>query len=128
MIDHVSYAVSNFKNSRAFYDAALKPLGYTVQMEFGLHTGYGTKGKPFFWIDGAGDPKEHVGKVRGFHLAFQAPDRASVDAFYNAAIAAGGHDNGKPGLRPDYHPNYYGAFVIDPDGYRIEAVCHRPQP
>ena len=125
MIDHISFAVSDYKRSRAFYDAALAPLGFTAANEFGTHTGYGTVGKPFFWIDGGGDQAEQVGQTRGFHLALTAPDRASIDAFYRAAIAAGGRDNGPPGPRPHYHANYYAAFVIDPDGYRIEAVCHR---
>ena len=125
MIDHISFAVSDFKRSRAFYDAALAPLGFVAANDFGTHVGYGTVGKPFFWIDGGGDPAEFVGKARGFHLALHAPDRPSVDAFYQAALAAGGRDNGPPGPRPHYHANYYAAFVIDPDGYRVEAVCHR---
>jgi len=125
MIDHISFAVSDYQRARAFYDAALAPLGYVMANEFGTHAGYGKIGAPFFWIDGGGDPGEVVGKTRGFHLALNAPDRPSVDAFYQAALAAGGRDNGPPGPRPHYHANYYAAFVIDPDGYRVEAVCHR---
>jgi catechol 2,3-dioxygenase-like lactoylglutathione lyase family enzyme len=86
------------------------------------HIGLGTQGKPFFWISSGGQPAGHM------HIAFTAPDRATVDAFYKAAIAAGGKDNGAPGLRPHYHANYYGAFVLDPDGHNIEAVCHGPNP
>ncbi|WP_199698887.1 VOC family protein [Oleomonas cavernae] len=86
------------------------------------HVGLGTQGKPFFWISSGGRPAGHM------HIAFAAPDRASVDAFYEAALAAGGKDNGAPGLRPHYHANYYGAFVLDPDGHNVEAVCHGPNP
>jgi catechol 2,3-dioxygenase-like lactoylglutathione lyase family enzyme len=124
MLDHVGLTVSDFAKARAFYDAALKPLGVAVLMEVtpemsggGSHVGYGSDGKPYFWI-GTGDAPGHV------HLALAAPDRASVDAFYAAAMAAGGVDNGPPGVRAEYHPNYYGAFVLDPDGHNIEAVCH----
>lgn len=126
MIDHLSIAVSDFAASRRFYDAVLAPLGYAPVMEFGQGVGYGRDRHPSFWIAGGGDPAERVGRWRGFHVALRAPDRPSVDAFYQAALATGGRDNGAPGLRPDYHSNYYAAFVIDPDGYRIEAVCHRP--
>ncbi|MDR3436149.1 VOC family protein [Telmatospirillum sp.] len=127
MIDHLSVAVGDYALSRRFYDAALAPLGYRPVMEFGQGAGYGEADHPSFWITGEGDLSEQIGRWRGFHIAFEAKDRAAVDAFYQAALAAGGKDNGAPGLRPDYHPNYYAAFVIDPDGYRIEAVCHRPQ-
>jgi catechol 2,3-dioxygenase-like lactoylglutathione lyase family enzyme len=125
MIDHISIGVSDYKRSRAFYKAVLKPLGFTPRMTFGESTGYGTPGKPFFWI---GTP-EYSGPIQGAgtHFAFTALDRKAVDAFYKAALKHGAIDNGKPGLRPDYHPNYYGAFVIDPDGHRIEAVCHQPE-
>lgn len=128
MLDHIGFAVTDYARSKAFYAAALAPLGYGVVMEItkaetgGAYegAGLGADGKPDFWI-GAGD----VLKGR-LHVAFAAKDRATVDAFYAAAIAAGGVDNGPPGLRPHYHPNYYGAFVLDPDGHNIEAVCHRP--
>jgi len=131
MIDHLSLPVADFHRSRAFYDAALKPLGMGRAMEF-EHQGYGgcgfgPAGKPVFWVGAplAGGPT--VEPQKGFHVAFVAPDRKSVDAFYAAAMGAGGTDNGPPGLRPHYHANYYAAFVIDPDGHHVEAVCHRPE-
>lgn len=120
MIDHLGIKVKNFAKSRAFYEAALKPLGYAVRMEFGGNVaGIGTEGKPDFWIS-EGTPAGPI------HIAFSAPDRKTVDDFYAAAIVAGGKDNGAPGLRAEYHPNYYGAFVLDPDGNNIEVVCHKP--
>jgi len=120
VIDHTGVAVSDFPRSRKFYAAALAPLGYAPLMEFGDAAGFGVPSKPDFWISAGtpGEPKSHV--------AFRAETRALVDAFYRAAIDAGGRDNGPPGLRPHYHPNYYGAFVLDPDGHNIEAVCHAP--
>jgi catechol 2,3-dioxygenase-like lactoylglutathione lyase family enzyme len=128
MLDHIGLAVADFDQARAFYRAALKPLGLGVVMEVtaeeaggDAHAGFGDEGKPFFWIGTGAKPKG------GAHVAFAAQTRADVDAFYAAAIAAGGRDNGAPGLRPHYHPNYYGAFVYDPDGNNIEAVCHRPE-
>lgn len=120
MIDHTGVGVSDLARSKAFYTAALAPLGYTPLMAWETHAGFGVPPKPDFWI-GQGrvnDPPVHV--------AFRASSRALVDAFHAAAIAAGGRDNGPPGLRPHYHPNYYGAFVLDPDGHNIEAVCHDP--
>jgi catechol 2,3-dioxygenase-like lactoylglutathione lyase family enzyme len=124
-IDHSSLSVSNFAKAKAFYGAALAPLGITVLMEFAKSVtgnvdvaGLGSNGKPFFWLADAGKTSPRI------HLAFVADSRAQVDAFYNAALAAGGKDNGAPGLRPMYHPNYYGAFVLDADGHNIEAVCH----
>jgi catechol 2,3-dioxygenase-like lactoylglutathione lyase family enzyme len=128
MIDHVGFAVTDLERSRAFYDAALKPLGLVSIMEVGPDKtesggsaiGYGKDGNPFFWI---GD-KERPGE--GTHVALTVDSRAEVDAFHAAAIAAGGRDNGAPGLRPHYGPNYYAAFVFDPDGTNIEAVCHKP--
>jgi catechol 2,3-dioxygenase-like lactoylglutathione lyase family enzyme len=127
MLDHLGFAVSDFAKSKAFYTAALEPLGITVLMEVtaeqtgaGSHAGFGSDGKPYFWI---GDRGSSPGAV---HVAFSAGSRAQVDAFYAAAIAAGGTDNGAPGLRPHYHPSYYGAFVLDPDGVNVEAVCHAP--
>ena len=126
MIDHITFGISDFARSTAFYDAALAPLGinplFTVPKE---HTngvdvvGYGDT-RPFFWI-AAQDALS--GK---FHVAFSAQTRAQVDAFHAAALAAGGTDNGPPGPRPHYDPNYYGAFVLDPDGLNIEAVCREP--
>ncbi len=126
MLDHIGLTVSDFAVSRAFYDAALRPLGMSVIMEVtaeqtGGHpyVGYGKQG-PIFWLGADGPPTGPL------HLAFAAASRAEVDAFHAAAIAAGGRDNGAPGLRPHYHPNYYGAFVYDPDGRNVEAVCHAP--
>ena len=119
MIDHTGIAVSNMRRSKAFYAAALAPLGYSILIEFEQFAGFGVAPKPDFWI-GEGAPN-----VPPIHVAFRADSRAQVDAFYKAAIAAGGRDNGAPGLREHYHPNYYGAFVLDPDGHNIEAVCHR---
>ena len=129
MLDHIGIAISDIRCSEGFYAAALAPLGIAKIFEYspektdsgGTAIGFGKDGMPFFWI---GD-KERVGE--GTHVAFTAPDRATVDAFYQAAIAAGGTDNGAPGPRPKYHPGYYGAFVLDPDGVNVEAVCHKPE-
>ena len=121
MIDHTGVAVSNFDKSKAFYAAALAPLGYTILMEFDRAAGFGVAPKPDFWIG------ESTPNVPPIHVAFRAESRAQVDAFHKAAVAAGGRDNGAPGLREHYHPNYYGAFVLDPDGHNIEAVCHAPK-
>src|SRR5262245_26103594 len=127
MIDHTGVSVSNPKTSRAFYDAALAPLGYKMMVEIPKeHTnglvvlGYGVPPKPDFWMAEGTPQKPHV------HIAFRAENRMAVDAFYRAALAAGGRDNGAPGPRPHYHEHYYGAFVLDPDGHNIEAVCHSP--
>ena len=119
MIDHMTLHVSDFSRARAFYHKALAPLGAREHMGDGQsHSGFGID-RPSFWI-GTGEVGEPT------HVAFTAADRKTVDAFYAAAIAAGGRDNGGPGLRLHYHPNYYGAFVLDPDGHNIEAVCHAP--
>ncbi|AVP57212.1 VOC family protein [Pulveribacter suum] len=125
MIDHTGVAVRDFTASRAFYTQALAPLGYGLLAEFTAavtgHTdvaGFGEHGKPGFWIS-RGTPNQPP-----VHVAIRAGSRAMVDAFHQAALAAGGRDNGAPGLRPHYHPHYYGAFVLDPDGHNIEAVCH----
>jgi catechol 2,3-dioxygenase-like lactoylglutathione lyase family enzyme len=126
MIDHDGFPVSEYARSKAFYSQALAPLGYTLIMEVGETesgspaVGFGREGKPDFWIGGEG------GLTGVLHIAIVADDRPTVDAFYRAALAAGGRDNGAPGLRPHYHPSYYGAFVLDPDGHNIEAVCHAP--
>jgi catechol 2,3-dioxygenase-like lactoylglutathione lyase family enzyme len=122
VLDHVSMTVSDYARSKSFYTAALKPLSITLMMEFGKdvtgtsdQAGFG-RGRPYFWIGS--------GKATGpIHVAFGAATRADVDAFYAAAMAAGGKDNGAPGVRAHYHPDYYGAFVLDPDGHNIEAVC-----
>ncbi len=120
MLDHVGIPVSDFERSKRFYEQALSPLGYGLIMEPRRGAaGLGRSGKPDFWVF-QGEPG------RAVHVAFAAEDRASVDAFHEAAIAAGGHDNGRPGLRPEYHPTYYGAFVLDPDGNNVEAVRHGP--
>jgi catechol 2,3-dioxygenase-like lactoylglutathione lyase family enzyme len=124
MIDHIGFPVSDYARSKAFYEKALAPLGYTLIMEVQQHendspaAGFGAARKPDFWIGGEG------GLNHALHIAIAVKDRATVDAFYTAALAAGGKDNGAPGIRTHYHPNYYGAFVLDPDGHNIEAVCH----
>ena len=127
MIDHIGFPVSDYVRAKAFYTQALAPLGYSLIMEVTQQerpgesaAGCGANGKPDFWIGGEGGLNKPV------HIAITAKDRATVDAFYQAAIAAGAKDNGPPGLRGHYHPNYYGAFVRDPDGHNIEAVCHAP--
>ncbi len=128
MLDHVSLAVSDYVRARDFYVEALKPLGIAVAFESSPETpsgerycGFGRDGRLQFWIGAA-----ETG-VSGVHVAFAARDRASVRAFHTAALATGGRDNGAPGLRPHYHEHYYGAFVFDPDGNNIEAVCHLPE-
>jgi catechol 2,3-dioxygenase-like lactoylglutathione lyase family enzyme len=122
ILDHIGIPVTDVPTSRAFYEKALAPLGIAVMKDFGVAVGFGKRDKPDFWIGGlqGGSKKSNVA-----HVAFIAESRALVDAFYEAAIAAGGRDNGKPGIRPQYHPTYYGAFVLDPDGNNIEAVCHK---
>jgi catechol 2,3-dioxygenase-like lactoylglutathione lyase family enzyme len=135
MIDHIGLSVRDFDAAKAFYDAAFAPLRIGVVMSVGAeetggsaYLGYGPRGddrdiqagKPSFWISGG---ETATGPM---HVAFTARTRAAVDAFYAAALAAGGRDNGPPGVRPHYHPNYYGAFVLDPDGRNVEAVCHAP--
>ena len=126
-IDHISLTVSDYARSKAFYEQALAPLGVTLLMEFGPAGGFGRDGKPSFWI-GAGPASfqkpEHLRVITPSHVAFAASDRAQVEAFYKAALAAGGRDFGAPGLRPEYHAGYYGAFVLDPDGHNVEAVVH----
>ena len=126
MIDHMGIAVSDIAKSRAFYESALGALGMSVQMEAtrdqtesgGTALGFGVRGEKIFWIA----DEERSGE--GPHVAFKADTRAQVDAFHKAGLEAGGRDNGAPGLRPHYGPNYYAAFVYDPDGANIEAVCY----
>jgi len=131
VIDHVSTYATGFEATKAFYEAALGALGYGVQYEMEmsqdpdlpgrLASAFGPPGRPVFWViqvKQAATPR---------HVAFTAPDRATVKAFYAAALAAGGQDNGEPGLRPIYHEHYFGAFVLDPDGNNVEAVCHTPE-
>jgi catechol 2,3-dioxygenase-like lactoylglutathione lyase family enzyme len=128
MIDHTGLNVSNPTRSRAFYEAALAPLGYSVLMEIpkeftggAVVLGLGVAAAPDFWLT------EGAPNAPRIHVAFSAKSHAEVTAFYRAAIAAGGRDNGPPGPRSHYHANYFGAFVLDPDGHNIEAVCHHPQ-
>jgi catechol 2,3-dioxygenase-like lactoylglutathione lyase family enzyme len=128
MLDHIGFPVADFARSKAFYERSLAPLGFGLVKEVtaeqtgaGSHAGFGPKGRPHFWI-GTGKPV-----VGQFHIAFAAKDRAAVRAFHEAALKAGARDNGAPGVRPHYHPHYYGAFVLDPDGHNIEAVCHLPE-
>ena len=128
MIDHVGFSVSDYERAKAFYCRALAPLGYALIAEIPAQktesgyaaAGFGRDGKPDFWVAGEGKLE------RPLHIAIAAKDRESVNAFHIAALLAGGKDNGAPGLRPHYHPSYYGAFVLDPDGHNVEAVCHMP--
>jgi catechol 2,3-dioxygenase-like lactoylglutathione lyase family enzyme len=122
VLDHIGFSVSDYERSKAFYGQALAPLGLELLMEpLGDVGGFGQGGKPFFWIDGRG-----ANAQAGIHVAFTADSRATVDAFHAAALAAGGTDNGAPGVREIYHPSYYGAYVLDFDGNNVEAVCHTP--
>jgi catechol 2,3-dioxygenase-like lactoylglutathione lyase family enzyme len=136
MIDHMTFRVADIARSKAFYAAALAPLGYAPCFDQRFDAvqvvgfGYADAAVPggtridTWLVDG---PSPHgAGVTTGCHLCWAAPDRGAVDAFHAAALAAGGRDNGAPGLRPEYHPHYYGAFVIDPDGNNVEAVCHAP--
>jgi catechol 2,3-dioxygenase-like lactoylglutathione lyase family enzyme len=127
VIDHTGVSVSDYRRSLEFYRRALAPLGYALIAELPKEVtggvgvaGFGVPPKPDFWVAEGEPNKPHV------HIAFTASSRAVVDAFYKASLAAGGRDNGGPGPRPHYHPDYYGAFVLDPDGHNIEAVCHKP--
>ena len=133
MLDHIGIKVSDYARAKAFYDKALAPLSMGALMEFDFegtrYAGFGkpadgggpAAGKPTFWFNNEDKTSAPL------HVAFPAQTRAEVDAFYQAALAAGGTDNGPPGLRPHYHEHYYGAFVLDPDGHNIEAVCHAPE-
>ena len=125
MIDHVSIGVRDIPATRRFYDAALAPLDYTCLSAGEGSLGYGNGGVAF-WISASERPVPADDRS-GLHFCFKAPSRAAVDAFHAGALAAGGRDNGAPGLREDYGENYYAAFVMDPDGYRIEAYCGRPE-
>jgi len=130
VIDHLTVYVSDYARSRTFYLAALAPLGYVSVMELtraefpslsvDATIGLGEGGKPDLWLCPSEAP------LHPTHIALGAKDRSVVDAFHRAALAAGAEDNGAPGLRPHYHPHYYGAFVLDPDGYNLEVVCHDP--
>lgn len=127
-IDHIGLGVSDYEAAKEFYAAALAPLRMTKLQEWGPAetgnfsvAGFGADDHPVFWLSSEGKTTPHT------HIAFRAESRAQVDAFHAAALAAGGKDNGGPGVREMYHPNYYGAFVLDPDGHNIEAVCHSPE-
>jgi len=121
MFDHIGIGVSDLAYSKKFFLDALAPLGVAVVMEFPEAVGLGPPGKPAFWLSPTGS------KPTQLHLAFIAESHSKVDEFYRCAIAAGAKDNGAPGLRPEYHANYYAAFVIAPDGHNVEAVCHEPE-
>jgi catechol 2,3-dioxygenase-like lactoylglutathione lyase family enzyme len=121
IFDHIALTASDYEKSRRFFVNALQPLGIELAMEFEGSAGFGKDGKPELWLSGGKDAQ------RPMHIAFVAATRAQVAAFYAAAIAAGGKDNGPPGVRANYHPNYFGAFVIGPDGHNVEAVCHKPE-
>jgi len=131
MIDHLSFYATNYPSSKRFYDSALAPLGYQTVMEMVATwdkefptrrmCAFGPPKKPIFWLMEVKQPASPR------HVAFAAMDRSAVDAFHKAGLSAGGTDNGSPGPRPIYHPGYYGAFVVDPDGNNVEAVCHRPE-
>ncbi len=122
MLDHIGISVGDYARSKDFYLAALAPLGYELIMEVEGWAGFGAARKPDFWFHSV------EGVISRTHVAFRAKNRAQVRAFYDAAVRAGAVDNGPPGVRQQYHPNYYGAFVLDPDGHNIEAVCHEPEP
>ncbi len=122
MIDHFTLSVIDLQKAVVFYEKALAPLGYSLVSAFEQYRGFGPKGKPSFWV------KHAEISTTPMHIAFSASSRAAVDAFHQAALAAGARDDGQPGVRGDYHPNYYAAFVVDPLGHPIEAVCHVPSP
>src|SRR5687767_4777021 len=134
MLDHVSIRVADYDRSKKFYEAALKPLGYKLAMEVDSGAGFAKGYIPEFWVKqgepmigrASAEPQPLAGCGGPFvHVAFSGDDRSAVDAFHRAALGAGARDNGAPGLRPNYHQNYYGALVLDPDGYNVEAVCHK---
>ncbi len=122
MINHISFGVRNIPRAKACYDAALKPLGYRCTSASEGSLGYGTDTATSLWVQKVASPVP-PDEASGLHVCLDAPTRKSVDAFHKAGLRSGGQDNGKPGLRGDYGPNYYAAFVIDPDGYRLEAYC-----
>lgn len=127
IIDHICITVSDYARAKTFYTKALAPLGIELAMEFGKAGGFGREGKPDLWI--GSDRMDFISEEQHrvntpIHIALTARSRKEVDAFYEAALAAGAKCHGKPGLRPEYHENYYGAFVLDLDGHNLEAVCH----
>lgn len=121
IIDHIGIDVKDLEKSKAFYKKTLAPLGIELVAEFEKFVGFGREKKPEFWIAAGTSTKPPI------HVAFLAPNRSKVDAFFAAGLSAGGKENGLPGIREIYHPNYYGAFILDPDGNNIEAVCHHPE-
>lgn len=121
ILDHIGFVVSDYEKSKEFYSKALAPLDISLLMEFESIAGFGKGQKPEFWFESSGEPHKQM------HIAFAAETRSDVDRFYEAALQAGAKDNGPPGIREIYHPDYYGAFVLDPDGHNIEAVCHKPE-
>ena len=127
MLDHIGFGVSDYDRAKAFYTQVLGELGYGIVMDveppvhIGKACGFGPEGKPAFWITDDGKTAPHL------HIAFLAPSREAVNRFYAKAMELGATDNGAPGIRTEYHPNYYGAFVLDHDGHNIEAVCHNPE-
>lgn len=135
MIDHINIRVTDYERSKRFYQKVLAPLGYSLTMETASGAGFGRDFVPDFWIKQGPTIKYDISAVSetagcggiAIHVAFASDDRATVDAFYRAALAGGGNHNGEPSLRAEYHPNYYSAFILDPDGYNIEAVCHKAE-
>jgi catechol 2,3-dioxygenase-like lactoylglutathione lyase family enzyme len=134
MIDHFSISVTNYQKSIIFYDQTLEILGYkriyNIEVpgpdnNFKYAAGYGAGEKPDFWVSDDGIDSEYIGRAKGVHLAFSASSAEAVQAWYEKCLELGGKDNGKAGPRPEYHPGYYGAFIIDPDGWRIEACFHQ---
>ena len=136
MLDHISIRVADYERSKNFYQMVLAPLGYKLAMETTSGAGFSRGFIPNFWIK-QGEPTSFSVPAQSsllagcggtaLHVAFASDDRKTVDAFYHAALDAGARDNGAPGLRTEYYPHYYGAFVLDPDGYNIEAVCHKAE-
>lgn len=122
MFDHVCLEVSDFNRSKFFYSRLMEFLGYRIWADGADHIGYGTQDRPHFWLN---EKKDAGTTTRNLHIAFPAKDREAVRKFFEIALENGATPEGTPGLRPEYHPNYYGAFVLDPDGNNIEAVCHR---
>jgi len=128
MLDHASLGVSDLEGSRTFYDATLRPLGLVRLLDFeGRGSDYGAMAPPLGVEFTITLEKDNVSPSNGMHLCFRAPDRAAVDAFFVAALGTGGRNDGQPGLQPQYHRDYYAAYVFDPDGHRLEAVCHAPE-
>jgi catechol 2,3-dioxygenase-like lactoylglutathione lyase family enzyme len=129
MLDHISFAVENYEQSVKFYDVTLATLGYEREITLDVAgyqaVGYGNGGhRPCLWIAARGDKDDFIGRARGLHIAFSAPNKEAVDEWYKLCLELGATDNGAPGPRKHYHPEYYGAFIIDPNGWRLEACIH----